>query len=80
MNDKPYDELLDVKGLRCPMPMLKTKKALSKMEPGQKLCILATDPHAQRDLSQFAEQTGNNLLSSEKQGEVFCFIFQRKST
>ena len=46
------------------MPMLRTKKALAKMQPGEKLLVQATDPHALRDLSQFADQTGNKLLSS----------------
>lgn len=80
MADCAYDEMLDVKGLRCPMPMLRTKKVLSNMQPGQKLCVLATDPHAERDLSQFADQTGNKLLSSEKHEEVYRFIIQRKSS
>ncbi len=82
MSENTFDQTLDVKGLKCPMPMLKTKKALAKMEPGQTLLVLATDPHAVRDLSQFADQTGNKMLSfscrenrkadSHKRGEIIC--------
>ncbi|WP_439787296.1 sulfurtransferase TusA family protein, partial [Parasutterella excrementihominis] len=53
LSDSDFQQILDVKGLRCPMPMLRTKKALAKMQPGEKLLVQATDPHALRDLSQF---------------------------
>lgn len=59
------------------MPMLRTKKALAKMQPGEKLLVQATDPHALRDLSQFADQTGNKLLSSSEEDGIII-VMQRK--
>ena len=53
---------IDTKGTKCPIPMLKTKKALAKMSSGDVLRILATDPHAEIDLRQFAQQTMNSFL------------------
>lgn len=72
------DRELDVRGLNCPLPILRTKKALSEMSSGQTLRVQATDPGAVRDFEAFARQTGNTLLSSTEQGEVFEFVFRRK--
>lgn len=72
------DRELDVRGLNCPLPILRTKKALSEMSSGQILRVQATDPGAVRDFEAFARQTGNSLLSSTEQGEVFEFVFRRK--
>lgn len=71
-------EELDVKGLKCPMPMLKTKKALAKLESGDRLKVLATDTHAGRDLNQFCDQTGNKMISEESSEGVFTFVIERK--
>ena len=78
MSDSDFQQILDVKGLKCPMPMLRTKKALAKMQPGEKLLVQATDPHALRDLSQFADQTGNKLLSSSDEDGIINIVMQRK--
>lgn len=72
------DRELDVRGLNCPLPILRTKKALSEMSSGQILRVQATDPGAVRDFEAFARQTGNALLSSTEQGEIFEFVFRRK--
>ena len=76
MSDSDFQQILDVKGLKCPMP--RTKKALAKMQPGEKLLVQATDPHALRDLSQFADQTGNKLLSSSDEDGIINIVMQRK--
>ena len=73
-----FDRELDVKGLNCPLPILRTKKALSEMTSGQVLHVLATDPSAARDFQAFAKQTGNQLLSSSEAEQVFEFYFKRK--
>lgn len=72
------DRELDVRGLNCPLPILRTKKALAEMNSGQLLRVLATDPGAVRDFQAFARQTGNELLSSGSTDEVFEFLFKRK--
>ena len=69
---------LDVKGLNCPLPILRTKKALSGMESGQVLHVLATDRGAVKDFQAFAKQTGNQLLEVSDVGPVFEFYFRRK--
>ncbi|HRC61089.1 MAG TPA: sulfurtransferase TusA family protein, partial [Candidatus Propionivibrio aalborgensis] len=56
------DRNLDVKGLNCPLPILRTKKALAEMESGQVLRVQATDPGSVKDFAAFAKQTGNELV------------------
>jgi tRNA 2-thiouridine synthesizing protein A len=73
-----FDRELDVKGLSCPLPILRTKKALSEMLSGQVLRVLATDPSAVKDFQAFARQTGNQLLESAEADQVFEFFFKRK--
>ena len=73
-----FDRELDVKGLNCPLPILRTKKALSEMSSGQVLRVLATDPGAVKDFHAFAKQTGNQLLSDGEADQSFEFYFRRK--
>ena len=73
-----FDRELDVKGLNCPLPILRTKKALSEMSSGQVLRVLATDPGAVKDFQAFARQTGNQLLANAEIEQVFEFFFKRK--
>ena len=72
------DRDLDVKGLRCPLPILRTKKALAEMVSGQILRVVATDAHAVKDFQAFARQTGNELLSTVETDSVFEFLFRRR--
>ena len=72
------DRQLDVQGLNCPLPILRTKKALAEMTSGELLHVLATDPGAVKDFHAFAKQTGNALVESREDGPVFEFVFRRK--
>ena len=72
------DRDLDVKGLDCPLPILRTKKALAEMEPGQVLRVQATDPGSVKDFAAFAKQTGNELLEQKEENRVFEFYLKRK--
>lgn len=73
-----FDKELDVRGLVCPLPILRTKKSLADMTTGQVLKIATTDPGATIDFQVFADQTGNELLSlSETTGE-FIFYMKKK--
>lgn len=72
------DRELDVKGLSCPLPILRAKKALAEMAPGQILRVLATDPHVAKDFRAFARQTGNELIATSGNGPVFEFLFKRR--
>jgi len=73
-----FDRDLDVKGLNCPLPILRTKKALAEMESGTILRVLATDPGSLKDFPAFAKQTGNELLSHHAEGGSFEFFLKRK--
>ena len=72
------DKELDARGLNCPLPILRTKKALTDMGSGQVLRVLATDPGSVRDFEAFAKQTGNPLLRSETIDNQFVFLLQKK--
>ncbi|WP_186407917.1 sulfurtransferase TusA family protein [Candidatus Accumulibacter aalborgensis] len=73
-----FDRELDVKGLNCPLPILRTKKALAGMSSGEVLHVLATDPGSVKDFQAFARQTGNDLLSSAEMNDVFEYYLKRK--
>ena len=73
-----FDKELDARGLNCPLPILRTKKALTDMASGQVLKILATDPGAVKDFQAFCKQTGNALLSSDAANNEFTFFMQKK--
>ncbi len=72
-----YKEL-DTRGLNCPLPILKAKKALADMESGQLLKILATDPGSIRDFQAFARQTGHELVEQTTQADEFIHILKRR--
>jgi tRNA 2-thiouridine synthesizing protein A len=72
------DREVDARGLNCPLPILRTKKALNDMKSGQVLRILATDPSALRDFQAFAKQTGNELLQYVEQDGVLSFLLRRR--
>ena len=72
------DVVLDAKGLNCPLPILRTKKTLQTMQPGGLLEVQATDPGSVADFESFCRQTGNQLVSSSKEGDVFKFVLKRK--
>ena len=69
--------LLDAKGLNCPLPILRAKKALTDIAPGGLLEIHATDPGAVKDFQAFCRSTGNELVASTQEGAVFKFVIKR---
>ncbi len=72
------DQMLDARGLSCPLPILKTKKALSGMAPGQVLRIVCTDPGSIKDMEAYTRQTGNELLSSTVENGEYVFFMKRR--
>jgi tRNA 2-thiouridine synthesizing protein A len=72
------DKELDARGLNCPLPILRTKKALNEMVSGQILKIVATDPGAVKDFQAFSKQTGNELLASDSANKEFTFFIKKK--
>jgi tRNA 2-thiouridine synthesizing protein A len=72
------DKELDTRGLNCPLPILKAKKALSEMQSGQILRVVATDAGSVRDFLAFAKQTGNELLEQTTAGNDFIHVMRRR--
>jgi tRNA 2-thiouridine synthesizing protein A len=72
------DREVDARGLNCPLPILRTKKALNDMTSGQVIRVLATDPASVRDFEAFARQTGNVLVDHGEQDGAFWFLMRRK--
>ncbi len=71
------DKELDARGLNCPLPILRAKKALNDMSSGQTLHIVATDPGSVKDFEAFARQTGNELLESKEADGEFSFLLKK---
>ena len=69
---------LDTRGLNCPLPILKAKKALADMRTGEVLKVLATDPGSMRDFQAFARQTGNELVEQESSNDEFIHFLRRR--
>ncbi len=74
--EQTIDHVLDAKGLNCPLPILKAKKALNQVPSGGILQVLATDPGSVADFEAFCRQTGNELLESKTEGDAFVFLIR----
>lgn len=72
------DAHVDARGLSCPLPILRAKKALATLQSGQVLRVEATDPGSKQDFSAFARQTGNALLAQVDDGDVAVFYLRRR--
>jgi tRNA 2-thiouridine synthesizing protein A len=73
-----HDREVDARGLNCPLPILRTKKALNDMASGQSLRVVATDPGSVRDFLAFAKQTGNELVEHGELDGEFWFVLKRR--
>lgn len=71
------DQVLDCTGMACPLPVVKTSQAIKKLEPGQVLELLATDPGVEPDMTAWSGRTGNELLSIGREGDVFHVLIRR---
>lgn len=71
------DATLDARGLICPMPVLKAKRALNDVPEGGVLKVLATDPGSVADMKSFCEMTGNRLVSSQQEDDVFIYLIEK---
>jgi tRNA 2-thiouridine synthesizing protein A len=73
-----FDKEYDASGLSCPLPILKTKKALADMASGQVLKVISTDSGSVKDMQAFSDQTGNSLLSTTEEGGKYVFFMKKK--
>lgn len=72
------DKEIDTRGLNCPLPILKAKKALADMVSGETLMVVSTDPGSVRDFKAFARQTGNELVDQQTAGSEFLHLLKRR--
>ena len=72
-----FNDELDARGLNCPLPILRAKKAINKLETGEVLKIIATDPGSVKDFEAFCKQTGNELLETSEAGGEFTFFIKK---
>lgn len=73
-----FDKEFDASGMSCPLPIVKTKKALVDMASGQVLKVISTDCGSVKDMQAFADQTGNTLLSTTEEGGKYIFMMKKK--
>jgi tRNA 2-thiouridine synthesizing protein A len=73
-----HDKELDARGMNCPLPILRARRALNEMSSGQVLRIVATDPGSVKDIEAFSRQTGNELLSQSTGEKEFVFLMRKK--
>jgi tRNA 2-thiouridine synthesizing protein A len=73
-----FTKELDTRGLNCPLPILKAKKALADMQSGEVLKVVATDPGSMRDFQAFARQTGNELVEQTASNDEFIHLLRRR--
>ena len=73
-----FNRELDTRGLNCPLPILKAKKALTEMQSGQLLKVVSTDGGSLRDFQAFARQTGNELVEQQSAGDEFIHVLRRR--
>ncbi len=74
------ETLLDVKGMACPLPVLRANKVLRGMAPGERLRVLATDRASVADMQAFCRETGHALLAFSEENGVFSFVIRRRET
>ena len=77
MNDIAFNQELDCCGLNCPLPILKTKKAMDEMSAGEILKMVSTDPGSQNDITAWSNRTGNELLSAGDDGGDFIYYIKK---
>ena len=73
-----FNAEVDAIGMNCPLPILRTKKALATMQSGEVLKIKATDAGAAHDFPAFAKQTGNELIATANEGDILVFVLKRR--
>jgi tRNA 2-thiouridine synthesizing protein A len=71
------NETLDCSGMSCPMPILKTKKAIDKLNAGEILKMIATDPGAKPDMDAWTRKTGNKMLDYQQEGDKHIFLIEK---
>lgn len=69
---------LDLKGMKCPIPIVKTAQAMKELAPGDLVEVIATDPGSVKDFAAWSKTTGNELVESSHEGEIFRYVLRKK--
>ena len=77
MNEMVHEQVLDCKGLNCPLPILKTKKQIDAMQSGQVLKMESTDPGSVNDVNAWTRRTGNELVTYSEEGDIHIFYIKK---
>jgi len=77
LGDTNFNQELDCRGLNCPLPVLKTKKAMDEMAAGDVLKMISTDPGSQNDVTAWAKRTGNEIMSANNEGSDFIYYIKK---
>jgi tRNA 2-thiouridine synthesizing protein A len=72
------EQMLDVRGMQCPLPLLKLKQSLNKMSPGERIRVWTTDAGSLRDFPAFLRQAGHQLVSLQEEPEQYCFVIEKR--
>lgn len=78
MTEVKADQVLDTKGLNCPMPVLKTKKAIDAIDSGKILEVISTDPGSKSDIPALLKRLGHELLETRESGKEIAFFIRKK--
>ncbi len=78
MSDIKADRIIDCRGLNCPLPILKTKKAIDAMNSGEILKMVSTDPGSKSDITAWTNRTGNELLEAGQDGDEYTYYIRKK--
>ncbi|GGB38969.1 transcriptional regulator [Roseibium aquae] len=74
------DTILDLKGLKCPLPVLKTRKAMKTLAPGARITVLTTDPMASIDIPHFCNEAGHTLVEANREGDNGRFVIEKAAS
>lgn len=77
MSNQVLTQTLDLKGLKCPLPVLRAQKVLRGMSAGEEIIVLATDPASTIDMPHFCNTSGNELVSATRDGETFIYTIRK---
>jgi tRNA 2-thiouridine synthesizing protein A len=78
-SDWKYDRTLDTSGLKCPLPVLKARKVLLAMKPGERLMVIATNPLSAIDMPHFASESGNRVVATAIDGDQLLFLLEKEA-
>jgi tRNA 2-thiouridine synthesizing protein A len=78
LTERTFEALVDARGLACPMPLVKARQALMVLDPGTRICVLATDPAAPADFEEFCLTAGHELIATDEAEGIFKILLAKR--